>query len=253
MKKTDSGSNAKLWMTGLRDTLVAAKIISVSQIPHRNRLVVILLDTAFETACRAYLRHVSKIQLEEVHKRRDILMKTIKDKLTEIDNEVWETIDFYYQEIRNDFYHQTSMKTITDDSLFEYNEAVAFIIDKAFNVDTAQMVDTMMQSILQTESQSNSSEAKKEKDLLITSVPDKMHKLIIAIDILNPNSFSEVNDFFKKAGETIKLTKDEFTNIVARNSGSKRNFYFNKDTKKWELSSLGRFKLTQIKEEHSNV
>ena len=251
MKPNQSGSSAKLWMTGLRDTLVAAKMISMSQIPHRNRLAVILLDSAFETACRAYLRHIAKIQLEETHKHRDILVKTIKSKLTEIDNDVWETIDFYYQEIRNDFYHQTSMKTITDDSLLEYSEAVVFVIDKAFKVDSAQMVDTMLQSI-STANKSTSPPDISPNRALITSIPDRVHKLIVAVGILTPNSFIEVNDFFKKEGDTTKLTKDEFTNIVARNSGSKRNFYFNKDSKRWELSSLGRFKLTQINEEFGN-
>lgn len=251
MTPTQSGSPAKLWMTGLRDTLVAAKMISMSQIPHRNRLAVILLDSAFETACRAYLRHVAKIQLEETHKHRDTLVKTIKSKLTEIDNEVWETIDFYYQEIRNDFYHQTSMKTITDDSLFEYSEAVSFIIDVAFKVDSAQMVDNMLQSISTTNKPTSSSDVS-QKRVLITSIPDRIHKLIVAVDVLAPNSFTEVNEFFKKEGDITKLTKDEFTNIVARNSGSKRNFYFNKDSKRWELSSFGRFKLTQIMEELGN-
>ena len=251
MKPTQSGSTAKLWMTGLRDTLVGAKMISTSQIPHRNRLAVILLDSAFETACRAYLRHIAKIQLEETHKHRDILLKTIKSKLTEIDNEVWETIDFYYQEIRNDFYHQTSMKTITDDSLFEYSEAVGFVIDVAFKVDSTQMVDSMIQ-LASTTNKSTSSSDSSNKSVLITSVPDRIHKVIVAIDILNPTSFLEVNDFFKREGDAAKLTKDDFTNIVARNSGSKRNFYFNKDLRRWELSSFGRFKLTQIMEEFGN-
>jgi hypothetical protein len=251
MKPVQSGSSVKLWMAGLRDTLVAAKMISMSQIPHRNRLAVILLDSAFETACRAYLRHISKIQLEETHKHRDILVKTIKSKLTEIDNEVWETIDFYYQEIRNDFYHQTSMKTITDDSLFEYSESVGFVIDIAFKVDSTQLVDSMLQSVSKTDKPASSSETSSQS-ILITSISDRVHKIIVAVDTLNPKSFSEVNDFFKKEGDSTKLTKDEFTNIVARHTGSKRNFYFNKDSKRWELSSLGRFKLTQLKEEFGN-
>jgi hypothetical protein len=53
------------WLRGIIDTLVGARLISQSAIPHRNRLAVILFDSAFETSCRAYLTHKAKIKLSD--------------------------------------------------------------------------------------------------------------------------------------------------------------------------------------------
>ena len=68
-------SEAKLspWLHGVIDTLVGAEVLRTSTIPNRNRLAVILIDSAFETACRAFLQHKEKIKLQETHRPRDNL------------------------------------------------------------------------------------------------------------------------------------------------------------------------------------
>ena len=62
-----AGDAVSPWLRGIMDTLVGAELLRLSAIPHRNRLAVILIDSAFETACRSYLQHKAKIKLSDSH------------------------------------------------------------------------------------------------------------------------------------------------------------------------------------------
>ena len=108
------------WLPGIIDTLIGAHLIKNSNIPYRNRLSVILLDSAFETACRTFLQYAARITLTEKHRYRDNLISTMKSKLTDVDNPVWDNINYFYNEIRCDFYHISAGKTIPDESFLEY-------------------------------------------------------------------------------------------------------------------------------------
>lgn len=249
--RTEKKSQAP-WLVGIIDTLVGARLIQQSSIPHRNRLAVILLDSAFETACRSFLRYRAKIQLTDAHKHRDNLVKTIKAKLQDIDQEVWDSIDFYYQDIRCDFYHQSAGKTITDDALQNYEETVEFLIDRAFGISCAPIAGNQLKS-LQQPAEAGTAVTAMPGTSLLSKLNDRAHKVLVAVDALSPSSVKDVNEFFRREGESLRLKTDEFTNIVARNSGSKRLFYHNKDFERWELSGLGRFKLKQIQQEINNA
>lgn len=91
------------WLHGVIDTLVGAEVLRTSTIPNRNRLAVILIDSAFETACRAFLQHKEKIKLQETHRHRENLISAVKAKLPHIVEQVWDDINYYYQDIRCDF------------------------------------------------------------------------------------------------------------------------------------------------------
>ena len=129
-----SGDTMSPWLRGVTDTLVGAELLRASAIPHRNRLAVILIDSAFETACRSYLQHKAKIKLGDTHKHRDNLISAMKSKLGGLDIAAWDSIDFYYEGIRCDFYHQSAGKTITDTALLDYRDPVEFVIDAAFGI-----------------------------------------------------------------------------------------------------------------------
>lgn len=251
MTETESKRSNSPWLTGIIDTLVGARAIRNSVIPHRNRLAVILIDSAFETGCRAYLRYKAKIQLSDAHKHRENLVKTVKNKLSEIDQEVWDSIDFYYQEIRCDFYHQSAGKTVTDDALEDYQETVEFVIDKAFGIKCGPIADNQVRSFIHNEGLEPVSESSGIN--LLPHVTDRIHKVLIVVDALSPSSVEAVNELLRREGDSLRLKTEEFRNIVARNSGSKRLFYHNKEFKRWELSGLGRFKLNQLKQEIGDV
>src|SRR5207249_10198162 len=103
-----AAEKTKPWLDGIVDTLVAARLLRDSTIPHRNRLAVILLDSTFETTCRAYLRNEARIQLDNAHRHRQNLIKTMRSNLPDIYGEVWISIDYFHELIRSYFDHGTA-------------------------------------------------------------------------------------------------------------------------------------------------
>jgi hypothetical protein len=233
------------WLAGIIDTLVGARLLRRSTLPHRNRLAVILLDTAFETACRAFLRYCANIRLEDAHKNRDNLVKAVRAKLPEIDPAVWESIHYYYQEIRCDFYHHSAGKTITDEATLDYQETVEFVIDRAFDMRSGSVADMDAESAVFTKADGETS-GTPSYALPLARLKDQTDKVLLAVSVLNPSKVGEVNEFLRREGDSLRLTGNEFTNTVARNTGSKRMFYFNKEFHRWELSGLGRYRLKQL-------
>jgi hypothetical protein len=63
--------------------------------------------------------------------------------------------------------------------------------------------------------------------------------LLGAVSVLAPRGADEVNRLFKNEGIPLCLKPIEFSNIVARNSGTKTLFYFDKEQKRWLLSDSG--------------
>jgi len=233
------------WIVGLVDTLVGARVILATTIPHRNRLAVILMDTAFETACRAFLKHKKKIKLNDAHRNRDTLVKATRGNLKQIDDGVWESINYYYEEIRNDLYHESAGKTITDEALLDYQDTVEFVISHAFDVSVASMVLAELEKLKASES-SSLPELKTITAPSLRGITDRMDKVIVAVAAVQPHNSGDLNEFFKREGDPLRLKPTEFTNLLAKNSGSKRFFYYSKEHKTWGLSSAGQFKLSQI-------
>lgn len=236
---------ASPWIAGIVDSLVGARVLLLTDIPHKNRLAVILMDTAFETACRTFLKHKKKIKLTDAHKTRDTLVKTTRGNLKDVDDAVWDSINYYYEEIRNDLYHESAGKTITDSAVLDYQDTVEFVISRAFEISVGPIVSTELEKARQTDVSSALTLGSVAKPA-VRSVSDRVSKVIIGISSVQPRNAEALNDFFKREGDSLRLKPEEFTNIVARNSGSKRFFYFSKEQKVWTLSAAGQFKLSQI-------
>lgn len=230
------------WVRGIVDTLVGAALIRESAIPTRNRLVVILVDTAFETACRAFLKHALKIKLDQNHTHRETLVKTVKSKLQSIDQEVWDNIDYYYTEIRCDFYHQSAGKTLTDTDLLDYQETVEFVIDNAFSMSIGDLVRSELEALREA---STTLPPAVTESMSVHQVADDRDKVLVAVAAISPQSVEELNAYFKREGEKLRLKPKDFTAILARNSGTKRYFFYSRETGKWELSGLGKFRVQQ--------
>lgn len=239
------------WLSGLIDTLVGAELLRGSAIPHRNRLAVILIDSAFETACRSFLQHKAKIKLDENHKHRDKLISTMKSKLSGIDSEVWDNINFYYEDIRCDFYHRSAGKTIIDTSVLDYRDTVEFVIDTAFGTKVRPIVEEQL-VVAQTSDIADESAGDSRPTIHVVDARDRTTKVLIAVATVAAKSVDDVNGFFKREGESLRLKPGEFTTILARNSGSKKLFYFDRDERCWKLSKLGRKKLDDASHEESN-
>ena len=238
-------------MRGVIDTLVGSELLRGSSIPHRNRLAVILIDSAFETACRAFLQHKAKIKLSESHKHRENLISTMKSKLKEIDAEVWDSINFYYEEIRCDFYHQSAGKTVTDTAVLDYRDTVEFVIDTAFETKVRPVVEEQLIAA-QTIEVADNGVATAASAVHVADVKDRTMKVLIAVAAVAPKGVDEVNEYFKREGESLRLKPDDFTTVLARNSGSKKLFYFDREGRCWKLSKLGLNRLEDAGHEDAN-
>jgi hypothetical protein len=243
-----SSGKGKPWLQGIVDTLIGARFLRQTTIPHRNRLVVILLDSALETGCRAYLRHERNIKLDVAHRHRDNLMKLVRSKLTDIDSEVWDGLDFYYEEIRNDLYHDSANKTLTDSAILDYEEAVYFVLDRAFAVKIGELVEEAIGGLAPAAGSEPLTSTIASIDW--SRLPSRTDRVLAGVSVLSPRKVDELNTFFKKEGVPLRLTPQEFGNILARNSGSKNFFYYDKDEKRWALSASGRFKLATLQKEN---
>ena len=147
-----------------------------------------------------------------------------------------------------DFYHQSAGKTITDIQLLEYQEAIEFVISNAFSTRVDEMANNELQQLRKTavpliESGSTS------PVIAVRDVGDKVSKILIAVATIHPKTVDEINDFFKKEGDSLRLKKNAFLNVVARNSGSKNLFYYDRQNRSWEISGTGKFKLSQLEGE----
>lgn len=242
---------AKPWMAGIVDTFIGAELLRRSGIPHKNRLAVILIDSAFETACRAYLKHVAKIKLVENHRHRENIVKAVKGKLVEIDEDVWTSIDYYYTEIRCDFYHESAGKTITDVAVLDYRDAVEFVVDTALGTTINSTVVAEI-DILVTPNEEASRGSEQTEQIQVTDLTDRVSKTLVAVANVKPTKVDQVNEFFRKEGDSLRLNSGDFGNIVARNSGSKKYFYHSKESKTWQLSALGKFKISQLAKEQDD-
>lgn len=237
-------------LRGIIDTFLGVKLLRQSIIPHKNRLAVILLDSAFETACRGYLQYETNVKLSENHKHRDNLVKTVKSKLNHIDEDVWKNIEYYYNDIRCDFYHQSAGKTITDVTLLDYQDTIEFVINEAFQIKINQLVEAEL-TILNKEAE----KVDIEPDIInvpLHKVKDKVFKVLIVVEKIKPKNVDELNEFLRKQGDDLRLSRDEFIGILGQNRGSKKFFYYDKSLKIWNVSSLGKFKLNQLKEDLKN-
>lgn len=239
------------WLRGIIDTLVGADLLRGSAIPHRNRLAVILIDSAFETACRAFLQHKAKIKLGENHKHRDSLISAMKSKLSAIDSAVWDNINFYYEEVRCDFYHQSAGKTITDTAVLDYRDTVEFVVDTAFGIKVRPIVEQQLVAAQTTEI-ADESAGDSSSTMHVVDATDRATKVLIAVAAVAPKSVEDVNAFFRREGESLRLKAEDFTSVLARNSGSKKLFYFDRNGRCWKLSKLGRKKLDDASHEESN-
>ena len=233
------------WIAGIVDTLVGARVLLGTTIPHRNRLAVILLDTAFETACRAFLKQKKRIKLTDAHRTRETLVKATRGNLKDIDDAVWESVAYYYEEIRNDLYHESAGKTITDTALLDYQDTIEFVIGRALDVSIGTMVAAEVEE-LKKAAVAEPVQLGAVATPSLRGVSNRIDKVILGVAAVQPQSVDTLNEFFKREGDSLRLKAAEFTNIVARNSGSKRFFYFSKEQKAWVLSSAGQFKVSQI-------
>ena len=121
------------------------------------------------------------------------------------------------------------------------------MINTAFGIKAEDLVEAQLQAALA--SQPRTPGAAEDLQVPWHGLSGRTERVLAAIAALRPRNVEEINELFKKQGIALRLSSGEFTGIVGRNSGTKKLFYFNRDQKRWELSGLGKFRLSAVLKE----
>ena len=127
------------WISGLEDAIQAFAMIRGSGIPTRNRIAYVLLDSTLEIAARQYLKYVKDITLDHPnHRRRDVLVKMLRDKL-QLDDEIWQHLSWFYDQ-RNPMYHEEANQTIPDGVLTDFLQLFSFLLEAMFDINVEEVL-----------------------------------------------------------------------------------------------------------------
>ena len=134
---------------------------------------------------------------------------------------------------------------IRPDQKLDYKDTVEFVINEAFSIQVGPLLLAELAKIETTVPEP----AEAGPAIRLAVVEGRVNKVLVAVSQVQPKNAEQLNEFFKKEGESLRVSQTELTNIVGRNRGSKNLFYYDRDQKKWTLSALGRFKLNQLVDE----
>lgn len=124
----------KPWLRGIIDNIKASELIRVTSLENRNRIRLILLDTALEIAFKHYLEYELQqpIKVDKKTNRED-LHKMVK-KHSEFEDDIWKKIKYFY-DIRCDLYHENAGKTLMDSDINDFYKVVLYIMSSLFNAN----------------------------------------------------------------------------------------------------------------------
>lgn len=127
----------KPWVVGLLDSLAAQEIIGRQRLATRNRISLIILDSAFEIALKEFVVHTEGLNrggktLEELFKQRSGVLKVVKQKIN-FNPSVLSRIDHYYL-LRNKLIHERATVDITDGDIENFRAAVVECLEALFGL-----------------------------------------------------------------------------------------------------------------------
>jgi hypothetical protein len=126
--------------------------------------------------------------------------------------------------------------------VLDYRDTVEFVIDAAFKTKIRPLVEQQLIDA-QTAELSDEAPPAAYANFHLADTRDKNIKVLMAVAAVTPKNVDDLNGYFKREGDSLRLKPDEFTTILARNSGSKKMFYFDREIRCWKLSKLGLKKL----------
>jgi len=125
------------WVVGLLESLAAQELISRQRLETRNRIALILLDSAFEIALKEYIVHTEGLNLhgkslEDLFRHRDTVIAVVSQKVT-FPPAVLMRIRHYYL-MRNKLVHERATVDVTDGDIANFRDAVGNSLGLLFDV-----------------------------------------------------------------------------------------------------------------------
>ena len=141
-KRTKKNPKGKVqsWKKSLKDVLQITDNIFNKKAPeHKNRVVILLLDSAAEVGMRAYLRLV--INTDDSRKEAGTrgfneLVKFVKSRSgnQNVESDTWTSIDQMHR-IRDKLYHEFSDMTVEDSSIVSFKAAILDLFEKLLEIN----------------------------------------------------------------------------------------------------------------------
>lgn len=124
----------KPWVAGLLDSIIAVDLIFKHSLSQKNRICLVVLDSAVEIAYKEYLLNEKSIGIsafEKIAKNRAEIEKEVGKYLTGLD---FKKINYYYK-LRCDLIHQRATPNITDDQIEDYRVIVEKVLQDMFGLN----------------------------------------------------------------------------------------------------------------------
>lgn len=231
---TSSPSALPPWVRGLADNLAAAKLLLDSRLESRNRLALIVLDSALEIAFREYLENVKKItglDPEEM-KHREKLLKVMRRNSSIVDDD-WTRLDFFYQ-LRCDCYHESASLTLSDSLIGEFYTLVSSSIDLLFDTTISAHVPEWGEII---------GERARPRTVPLSAAESDVEEIVIALFDGFAEGYKDIAERLKRKGSRRGLTPSRISSLMSH--GSYKHFFYN-SSDGWVLSDAGRDRFFEI-------
>ena len=222
------------WVRGLADNLAAAKLLLDSTLESRNRLALILLDSALEIAFREYLENVKKItglDPDEM-KHREKLNKVVR-KNSPITDADWGQIDFFYQ-LRCDCYHESASLTLNDTLIGEFYTLVSSIVDLLFDVTISAHLPDQAHIV---------GKALSPPSVPVSAASSDIEEIVIALFDGPLKSTKEAAEKLKQKGSRRSMSPSRISSRMS-DAAYKHLFYEGADG--WTLSNAGRDRFFEV-------
>lgn len=225
------------WLSGIIDGLAASNLVRSSNIPHRNRIALIILDSTIEIVFKKYLENVKNIRglPDNIWQHREQLLKVVK-KHTDFQQDIWDELDYFYQ-IRTGLYHEDSEKTVTDETIRDFQESVEFITDNLFAIQCLEVVPLTTSLLPSTYVESD--------EISINRVPERINVILVAVAASKSRNAAELNEVLKRKGFRGKIPNS----VISANLNHHYShlFYFKEF---WRLSDEGQRRYDKIRKSY---
>jgi hypothetical protein len=125
----------KPWTAGLVDSVIAADLIYKHSLSQKNRISLILLDSALEIAYKEYLvneQNIGNAAFKKLCENRAEVQKEVLKHLT-LAPQIVQKIDHYYK-LRCDLIHLRATPNITDAQVEDYRVIVEDVLSRMYGL-----------------------------------------------------------------------------------------------------------------------
>jgi hypothetical protein len=128
-------SRTKPWTVGLYESMIAVDLISKQDLEQKNRICLILLDSALEIAFKEFLvnesgEKYSDRRLLALFENRETVQNEVR-KFKTMTEETWKKIGHYYR-LRSKLVHERVSVSISDNELKDYRDIVQSVMTELF-------------------------------------------------------------------------------------------------------------------------